>query len=217
MMIARTARGLEVASRGSRGTCPGCGEEVIAKCGSIKVWHWAHLNKDCDPWSEPESVWHLSWKQRAPLDRQEVVIKRNDVTHRADVVAKNGAVLELQASPISAEDILERERFYCHMAWLFRCTWKSRLHFGAHGFWWKHGALSQTRITKPLFWDVDGEIWQVSLSVVDGPERENGGRYDEEMGWISSWTTTRRVVGKVLKRWSGDGFARLSITTDEVA
>lgn len=38
--------------------------------------------------------------------------------HRADIVAKDGAVIELQHSPISVDEILARERFYGKMLWL---------------------------------------------------------------------------------------------------
>lgn len=30
------------------GICMGCGAQVIAKCGHVRINHWAHLNnKDC--------------------------------------------------------------------------------------------------------------------------------------------------------------------------
>ncbi len=48
-------------SPSAKGTCPTCGEPVLAKCGWIKTWHWAHVaGGDCDPWSEPIGPWHLS-------------------------------------------------------------------------------------------------------------------------------------------------------------
>ena len=33
------------------GTCPHCLRRVIAKCGNVKVAHWAHVGgeNDCDP------------------------------------------------------------------------------------------------------------------------------------------------------------------------
>ena len=47
--------------------CPTCLKEVIAKCGRIKVWHWAHKSKlDCDSFSEPETEWHINWKNNFP-------------------------------------------------------------------------------------------------------------------------------------------------------
>lgn len=44
------------------GKCPGCSGDLIAKCGEINAWHWAHRANDCDPWHEPESEWHIGWK-----------------------------------------------------------------------------------------------------------------------------------------------------------
>jgi len=88
---------------------------VIAKCGDLVVHHWAHRAADCDPWSEPETPWHREWKSHAPQHRQEVVIGR----HRADVVAPNGVVVEIQHSNIAGGEVRERERFYKRMLWIF--------------------------------------------------------------------------------------------------
>ena len=93
---------------GMRAKCPACGDDVIAKCGGVKVWHWSHLAADCDPWSEPETEWHLTWKERFPQECREVVIGN----HRADVLTKSGIVIEFQHSSISTEEIEERESFY---------------------------------------------------------------------------------------------------------
>jgi len=95
------------ASPNERAVCPGCGDEVIAKCGTINRWHWAHRNRDCDSWSEPETDWHLDWKLEFPKECREVVVG----CHRADVMTDAG-VIEFQHSSISADDILERESFY---------------------------------------------------------------------------------------------------------
>ncbi|WP_425595275.1 competence protein CoiA family protein [Pseudophaeobacter arcticus] len=43
-----------------RGECPYCGSEMIARCGQVKVHHWAHKStENCDPWWENETNWHL--------------------------------------------------------------------------------------------------------------------------------------------------------------
>ncbi|MBN8609165.1 MAG: hypothetical protein J0L92_01170 [Deltaproteobacteria bacterium] len=114
------------ATPGGRAACPGCAEPVVAKCGELVTWHWAHASgrTDCDPWWEPETPWHREWKSHAPLERQEVVRG----SHRADVVLPDGYVIELQHSPISPEEIREREAFYGRMAWLFdaRDAWSAR-------------------------------------------------------------------------------------------
>ena len=95
--------------------CPLCKTPAISKCGKLKIWHWAHKDlKECDPWSEPESEWHLNWKKKFPLECREVVIG----CHRADIVTKEGTIIELQKSSISVEEIWERERFYRNMIWV---------------------------------------------------------------------------------------------------
>ena len=103
----------------ARGVCPSCGQVLIAKCGQIKVWHWAHKTGfDCDSWYEGESDWHLGWKKLVMPEFCEVVFGANR-EHRADIVGNNGVVVELQNSAISPVDIQEREKFYEDMIWLF--------------------------------------------------------------------------------------------------
>lgn len=52
-----------IASPKREAQCPICREIVISKCGSINVWHWSHKSlRDCDDWAEPESQWHIDWK-----------------------------------------------------------------------------------------------------------------------------------------------------------
>ena len=97
------------------GFCPICGGELIPKCGVVKIWHWSHKSLvDCDNWSEPESEWHLNWKDKFPKEQQEVIIQN----HRADIKCKDGTIIELQNSSISADDICDREMFYKNMIWL---------------------------------------------------------------------------------------------------
>lgn len=75
------------ATPGAVGLCPGCGAPLIAKCGSKKVWHWAHKGqRHCDDWWEPETGWHRSWKSYFPADWQEVPSRdKAGELHIADV------------------------------------------------------------------------------------------------------------------------------------
>lgn len=116
MILARDEAGILVEAAPNRiAWCPYCGERVRPRCGVIKVWHWSHeAERDCDPWWEPETDWHRSWKSHASLDRIEVVMG----DHRADIVGRDNRVIELQASPISPEEIQARERHYGPMCWL---------------------------------------------------------------------------------------------------
>jgi competence protein CoiA len=101
--------------------CPLCKEEVIAKCGEIKIWHWSHKsNFECDLFGEPETEWHFNWKQMFPKERQEITIQTNQglENHRADIKTKDGTIIELQNSPLSQIQITEREDAYDNLIWI---------------------------------------------------------------------------------------------------
>jgi competence CoiA-like predicted nuclease len=103
------------ATPSSTGYCPGCGEQLIPRCGNIRVWHWAHKSShDCDTWHKPETEWHIGWKKLFGRENCEVVIH----PHRADILGNMNVVIELQHSKISAEEIEERETFYKKMIWV---------------------------------------------------------------------------------------------------
>lgn len=97
-----------------RAECPVCEKEVIAKCGEIVIWHWAHRAADCDPWAESETAWHKNWKELFPVEWREVRIGN----HRADVRTPTH-VIELQHSSLGPTEIAEREAFYGQMIWIF--------------------------------------------------------------------------------------------------
>lgn len=133
-----------------------------AKCGEVLTWHWAHLNAECDPWSEPESEWHLAWKARFPEDYQEVVVG----PHRADVKGP-AAVLEVQRSQISPEMIREREEFYGEMLWMLRGEDFSErfstryLGQGVYAWEWKRPRPTWATAERRLLIDF-GEIFEIT-------------------------------------------------------
>ena len=102
------------------GLCPGCDAEVFAKCGEVKVWHWAHKSiRSCDPWWEPETHWHRAWKNLFPEEWQEVPMRASDgELHIADVRAPCGLILEFQHSAIKPEERRSREGFCGNMLWI---------------------------------------------------------------------------------------------------
>ncbi len=107
--------------KGLRGNCIGCGKAVIAKCGSIKLHHWAHETlKDCDSWQENETEWHRAWKNNFPESFREKPF--NDKTtgeiHRADIHTDNGITIEFQNSSISIEEVKSRDLFYQKLIWV---------------------------------------------------------------------------------------------------
>ena len=157
MIWADTADGKSTAAPGASGNCPACGGDLIAKCGTIVSWHWAHKTCDCDHWSEPESEWHLDWKRKFPQKFQEVTIG----PHRADVLCPKG-VIEFQKSSISATEIQERENFYGRMVWVvWAGDWCLQHRRGsskqAPRFVWSPPRKSWFAARKPLFIDLGGD------------------------------------------------------------
>jgi len=108
------------ATKGAKGLCPSCGSELVAKCGEVKVNHWAHKgNRTCDPWWENETDWHRSWKGQFPIDWQEVIqFDENGEKHIADVNTENGWVLEFQHSYLNPEERRARNAFYPKLVWV---------------------------------------------------------------------------------------------------
>jgi competence protein CoiA len=106
--------------RGVKGVCPYCREPVIAKCGDVRVWHWAHRGKrTCDVWWEPETDWHRGWKDHFPNTWREAIHFAHDgEKHIADVKTESGTVLEFQHSRLSRDERESRESFYPNMAWV---------------------------------------------------------------------------------------------------
>lgn len=109
------------AKKGLHGICPGCLQPVIAKCGEIKIHHWAHRSKGtCACWWEPETDWHRTWKKYFPVEWQEVYISdpQNMEKHVADIKTSHGFVIEFQHSYINSEKRIAREKFYHDMVWV---------------------------------------------------------------------------------------------------
>jgi hypothetical protein len=93
---------------------------VIAKCGEVRVWHWAHWRAHgCDRWSEPETKWHRDWKNHFPENWQEIShTSENGEKHRADVKTESAVVLEFQHSHLDRNEREARETFYQKMVWV---------------------------------------------------------------------------------------------------
>lgn len=162
MLYARSEVGEKVLpKKHGRAFCPLCNGIVIAKCGEIYPHHWAHQSiRDCDEWYETESAWHLRWKSVFPKENIEVAITKNDKRHRADIVSREGTVIELQHSPISIAMIRERELFYEDMFWVFDMAHAKhafrRLAASSAtvvSFKWSHPRWSLIACQKPFYFD----------------------------------------------------------------
>lgn len=116
------------AAPGLFGVCPVCDGPVIARCGTIRVNHWAHrADGNCDHWWEPETEWHRNWKDHFPALWQEVVHHdKNGERHIADVKTDDGWVIEFQHSRIESVERESREKFYGKIVWIVDGTRRKR-------------------------------------------------------------------------------------------
>jgi len=108
MMYANINNGREKPKQtGQCAVCPGCGGEVISKCGEFKIWHWAHKYLvDCNWLRESETEWHRNWK---------LLIEKNGGSVEDTSFSKypvdgliGNIVFEFQHSQISVQEIRER-------------------------------------------------------------------------------------------------------------
>ena len=112
------------ATPGAFGVCPGCNAEMLARCGTKKVWHWAHKGqRHCDPWWENETEWHRGWKNRFPTNWQEVPARdETGELHIADIKTPYGLVIEFQHSAIQPGEVAKRTNFYDQVIWIVDAT-----------------------------------------------------------------------------------------------
>jgi len=107
--------------------CPICNEELVIKNkGTINAHHFAHKsNNICaikDGWHYDMTEWHYQWQNQFPIEKQEIVFKKDDKIHRADVFINN-TVIEFQHSHIEEEEFYDRNNFYNNLGykviWVF--------------------------------------------------------------------------------------------------
>jgi hypothetical protein len=122
------------------GECPGCGGLMVARCGEVRVRHWAHHgNRLCDPWWENESEWHRGWKDEFPADWQEIVHRASDgERHIADVETPNGWVIEFQRSFLKPKERRSRDEFYPKLIWVVDGT-RRKTDIEQFGIAWEDG------------------------------------------------------------------------------
>jgi len=132
------------------GLCCCCSKPVIARCGTKKIWHWAHKsNKDCDKWWEPETEWHRNWKNNFPTDWQEISFfdKKTNEKHIADVHTTQSLVIEFQHSNINPQERFTREQFYKNLVWVVDGT-RLKRDYPRFLKEWKTDGISDVRQTE---------------------------------------------------------------------
>lgn len=183
------------------GHCPTCLGEVIAKCGPVNAWHWAHKAADCDTWAEPLTRWHTDWQSLFPTDWCEIPVG----DHRADVRRPGGQVIEFQHSTLSADDIREREQHYGpHMVWVFdavdaytrqRLTLRRKTSDGGvyYSLRWRQPRRSVMACTRKVFLDLgDGLLFELR-KIYPGPPYYGWG-YPRGVEDFLSWHGVRRTA-----------------------
>jgi competence protein CoiA len=102
------------------GKCPTCDHPMIAKCGEVNIWHWAHQGRRfCDAWWENETEWHRGWKGEFPVNWQEVVHQaETGEKHISDVRTDRGWAIEFQHSHLKPEERRSRDTFYPMLIWV---------------------------------------------------------------------------------------------------
>lgn len=102
----------EFAGSGAVGQCPWTGREVKACVGAIRQY-WAYIGgaPRYERGYEPESDWHLSWKELVDDACCEVIFGDN-AEHRADILGAEDTVIEIQRSVIDIRDSRDRVEFY---------------------------------------------------------------------------------------------------------
>ena len=110
------------------GKCQICDHPMVAKCGEVRIWHWAHQGRRfCDHWWENETEWHRKWKAEFPDAWQEIVRHADDGTkHIADIETEHGWVIEFQHSSIRPEERRSRDAFYRQLVWVVDGTRRKR-------------------------------------------------------------------------------------------
>jgi competence protein CoiA len=132
-----------------QGLCCCCSQPVIAKCGTQKIWHWAHKSKtNCDNWWEPETEWHRIWKNNYQSDWQEMSLldERTGEKHIADIRTINNLVIEFQHSHIDTQERTSREKFYKNMVWVVDGT-RLKRDYPRFLKEWKRDGISEVRQT----------------------------------------------------------------------
>lgn len=196
----------------AQGQCPSCRAQLKARCGSINTWHWAHPSRDCDPWHEPETEWHLAWKARAKSEACEVAMG----PHRADIRA-GATVIELQHSSISVDEIKEREAFYGKMWWIFDGSvflknLSLRFKEDYVTFRWRHPRKSLLQARRPFFVDLGtGFTLRIDWLGRECPLGGKGKLFPTEhvaAGLLDEAATSATI--RAADRWPQDATARVA-------
>lgn len=149
----KTGKLTNVSHSGQKELCPVCNAIVTGKIYREKQNHFAHLpDENCSLSNGLISDWHLSWQSLFEVTEY----RFPELGLRADVLFRNGLVLELQHSNISYEELRNRENGYKKMIWLFDATnFDSEKFYMDDFIYWHYPNKNWLCYTKPAFFQVN--------------------------------------------------------------
>jgi hypothetical protein len=92
---------------------------MLARTGTVMIWHWAHIKDNPHCKAARESEWHIAWKDRGIDDTQEITVGRR----RADILAPGGFAVDFQSSALDSIKVWAREADWAvqgGLVWVFR-------------------------------------------------------------------------------------------------
>jgi RNA binding exosome subunit len=131
-------------SKGVHATCIDCEKEVISKCGTEVVHHFAHRpGVICNTrFHDGKTEWHVRWQRTVVPDlagiNVEVPITKDGSIKRADLISNSNYVIEFQHSHLPKPERMEREKHYGNVIWVVHTDKKNSKT-------WKH-LLSRARV-----------------------------------------------------------------------
>ena len=113
-------------SKNTTAYCPCCGKSMVAKAGEMRIPHWAHSKAErCDEWWEPETEWHVEWRNRfldvsEAVSRVEVehVLEKDGTKHFSDVRINDELSLVLRRARLDENTINARISFFGNLIWI---------------------------------------------------------------------------------------------------
>jgi hypothetical protein len=154
---------------GARARCLDCRSTLIAKCGEINRWHWAHQG-DAICVGDGEGAWHLAWKHWA--QNQSATVELVTHPHRADIAWPDGRIWELQTNYTDAATIRKREDHYGdQLTWIYRWLpgrFNRLRNIGDGWFKWNRPAPSMAMHERPVIWHHLDRLYEVTTRLSDG-------------------------------------------------
>lgn len=113
-------------SKNTKAFCPCCGKSMVAKAGEVRIPHWAHCKAErCDEWWEPETEWHVEWRNRflnveGAVAKVEIehVLEKNGAKHFSDVRINDELSLVLRRARLDENTINNRISFFGDLIWI---------------------------------------------------------------------------------------------------